>query len=612
MKKLVFVVGLVLIGLNVFSQLVVDNTITAEDAVQTILLGDGIEAFNITFNGSPDQIGSFNGQNSNIGIGNGVVLASGDVAVTVGPNDNGGATLGGGNFGATDPDLQLLIPGFGLNDAAVLEFDFVAAGDSVRFQYVWGSEEYPEFVNSSFNDVFGFFLSGPGIAGPYSLNAINIALVPGTTLPVTIDNVNAGLNNQFYVDNTGGGATATQLDAFTTVLTAEAGGLQCGETYHIKIALADAGDSAYDSAVFLEAGSFTSNDVFISAEIPNAPPNFPPLTLLEGCIDGNITIVRPSADQNDQIELIVGGTATGELDYELLPTIISFPPGVLSVTVPVVTIYDETVEETETLTVSYAFINACGDEVDVELVLDILDYNPPSIDIPEEVNLCGGQSQVVSAAPEDGFAPFVYTWSTGASTPSITVVGGGPSEIFVDLIDYCGFSAEDSFIVIIPDPLIIPENSEECLNVPIRLLPVGGAQPFTWTYDEENLNFNEETGNWSSDVIGVYLIELVDGCGEGGGFLLEIDVCDTTIPNIFSPNGDNINETFDIQGWEGFPGSRLEVFNRWGTLVYENDNYQSNWRGDDLAEGTYFYIYYRKSRNNEPDITFTGTFNIVR
>lgn len=612
MKKLLSVFGLVLWGLTTQAQLVVDNTVTPEDAVQTILLGDGIEAFNITFNGSPEQIGSFNGENSNIGIGSGVVIASGDVIVTVGPNDMGSATEGGGNFGATDPDLEQLIPGFGLNDAAVLEFDFIAAGDSVSFRYVWGSEEYPEFVNSSFNDVFGFFLSGPGISGPYSLDAVNIALVPGTTLPVTIDNVNENLNNQYYVDNTGGGATATQLDAFTTVLTAEAGGLQCGETYHIKIALADAGDTAYDSAVFLEAGSFASNDVSITATIPNAPPNFPPLTLLEGCVDGFVTIFRPTANENDEVLLVVGGTATGEDDYELLPESVVFPEGELTVDIPINTIYDELVEDTETITITYDYINSCEEEVTIEVVLNILDYNPPTIDLPDPVNLCGGASENVSAAPNDGFGPFQYNWSTGATTSSINVVGGGPDSIFVDLVDYCGFTAADSFAVVIPDPLIIPDDSEECLNVPIRLLPVGGAQPFTWTYDEENLNFNEETGNWSSDVIGDYIIELVDGCGEGGSFLLEIDVCDTKIPNIFSPNGDGINDEFYIEGWQGFPGSRLEVFNRWGTLVYENDNYQSNWKGDDLAEGTYYYIYYRKSRTGEPDQTFTGTFNIVR
>ena len=54
-----------------------------------------------------------------------------------------------------------------INDAAVLEFDFIAISDTILFDFVFASDEYLEFVNTAFNDVFGFFLSGPGINGPY-------------------------------------------------------------------------------------------------------------------------------------------------------------------------------------------------------------------------------------------------------------------------------------------------------------------------------------------------------------------------------------------------------------------------------------------------------------
>ena len=101
---------------------------------------------------------------------------------------------------------------------------------------------YEVITNSGYNDAFGFFLSGPGIAGPYANGAINIALVPGTSTPVTIDNVNSGSNSAYYQDNsTNPFGTTTVLDAFTTVLAAEAQ-IQCGQTYHIKIAIGDAGD----------------------------------------------------------------------------------------------------------------------------------------------------------------------------------------------------------------------------------------------------------------------------------------------------------------------------------------------------------------------------------
>jgi len=108
----------------------------------------------------------------------------------------------------------------------------VPTGDSLAFRFVFGSEEYPEYVNS-INDVFGFFISGPGITGPYQNNAKNIALIPATNNPVSINSVNAGSNNTWYTANHNGQHNV-QPDGFTKVLTARANVI-CGETYQIKI-----------------------------------------------------------------------------------------------------------------------------------------------------------------------------------------------------------------------------------------------------------------------------------------------------------------------------------------------------------------------------------------
>ena len=113
-------------------------------------------------------------------------------------------------------------------------------------------------MGSSFNDVFGFFLDG-----------VNIALLPGTTTPVSINNVNNGANSAFYVDNTTG-ANNVQYDGFTTVLTASALGLSAG-THTITLAIADAGDRILDSGVFIQGGSFSDTP---SASVPE------PTTLL--------------------------------------------------------------------------------------------------------------------------------------------------------------------------------------------------------------------------------------------------------------------------------------------------------------------------------------------
>ena len=281
--------------LQVNAQIVIDNTLTVEEYVQNVLLGEGVVASNITFNGGPaninvTQVASFNSTNANVGIENGIFMASGGVTLAQGPNNSSGLTVdtGLGNFNGSDPDLIAISSGFGINDWCIIEFDFVPTGDSISFNYVWGSEEYMEWVNSPFNDIFGFFLSGPGINGTFSNDAINIALVPGTSLPVTIDNVNLNNNGSYYVDN-GDGFTAPnstdefyiQFDGFTISLVAQAQ-VQCGQTYHIKLALADSGDSALDCGVFLEEGSFSSNALNIVGTVDNPPGFLPGNTVLEG------------------------------------------------------------------------------------------------------------------------------------------------------------------------------------------------------------------------------------------------------------------------------------------------------------------------------------------
>ena len=275
-------------------------------------------------------------------------LATGDVNVAVGPNNIGSNTLGGGNFGVGDPDLDLLEgTGSGTNDAVVLEFDFIPIGDTVKFNYVFGSEEYPEFVNGGFNDAFGFFLSGPGIAGPYSNNATNIALVPGTTTPVTIDNVNSGSNPSYYVDNTiNTGAQSIQFDGYTTVMTA-IGVVQCGVQYHIKIAIADVGDASYDSGVFIEGGSFSSNTVTLSS---NIDINGNDSILYEGCGTAFLDFVRDNTTDTSIYNFTITGTA-GTADYSISNNSVVFLPGQDTITLSFNALQDGLTEPLETVVI---------------------------------------------------------------------------------------------------------------------------------------------------------------------------------------------------------------------------------------------------------------------
>ena len=217
------------------------------------ILGSGITASNITYTGSALASGTFTDGASSIGIGSGIILTSGLATGAEGPNNSDSYTLSLGLGG--DAQLEGLIPGFTTYDATVLEFDFTSSGGDLFFNYVFASEEYNEYVNTSFNDVFGFFLDGT-----------NIALIPGTSTPVSINNVNGGnpfgfsaSNSEFYNNNDlsdGGPFYDIQYDGFTDVFTAMALGLTPG-THHIKLAIADAGDTVLDSGVFIQGGSFS-------------------------------------------------------------------------------------------------------------------------------------------------------------------------------------------------------------------------------------------------------------------------------------------------------------------------------------------------------------------
>ncbi len=244
--------------LHASAQLEVDTTLTPQQAVEDIFLSNGIFISNVTCNGVAANslnagVGTFQSNGSGLGIESGLILSTGEAIGAEGDILLGSTANAVTNGIQNDTDIALLVAGQSY-DGAMLEFDFIATGDSMDFVYVFGSDEYEEFVGSAFNDVFGFFVSGPGISGPFWNSAVNIALIPGTNDPVAINSVNSFVNSQYFVVNTG--QILAQYDAYTTPLHASIGGLQIGEAYHIKLAIADVSDSMLDSGVFLSGNSF--------------------------------------------------------------------------------------------------------------------------------------------------------------------------------------------------------------------------------------------------------------------------------------------------------------------------------------------------------------------
>ncbi|HSA06417.1 MAG TPA: choice-of-anchor L domain-containing protein [Candidatus Gastranaerophilales bacterium] len=233
------------------------------NALASLLGGSGITISNALATGNQAAFGVFtDGLSSGLDFNSGIILSSGNVLDAVGPNNNSATT----SYMATPGDADLsVLSGFNTNDAALLEFDFETANGNLFFNFIFASEEYNEWVDSSFNDAFGLFVDG-----------VNVALVPGTSTPtgVTINTINNVANSSYYKDN----ESATyniQYDGFTKAIQAEVQGLQAG-VHTMKFAIADASDTALDSAVFIQAGTFANEPT------PITPVPEPATSLLAG------------------------------------------------------------------------------------------------------------------------------------------------------------------------------------------------------------------------------------------------------------------------------------------------------------------------------------------
>jgi hypothetical protein len=253
MKKLLYSVLFTASALSSQAQFSVDSISDQTSAVEDLFLANGIFVNNISFIGDSAQLGWLtDGDSVSLGINEGLVLSTG-VAATVSNGNN--IPVGNWSNTLSNPDLSGLT-GFPTYDLAQLDFDFIATGDSMTFQFVFGSAEYPEWVGSNFNDIFGFFVNGPGIAGPYTNGAVNLALVPGTNTVVSINTINADTNATLYNDNSTLLIPNFFCDGYTVPMFASIGNLIVGQTYHITLAITDASDAALDSWVFLGGNSF--------------------------------------------------------------------------------------------------------------------------------------------------------------------------------------------------------------------------------------------------------------------------------------------------------------------------------------------------------------------
>jgi gliding motility-associated-like protein len=529
LKIHLYCLTLVMLFANIsYSQLIITSQNSPLPLIQKFI-GQGILVSNVVVNANASSTGIFkNVSGTNLGLDSGVVLSSGRVKSSpgvIGIDGNGttpayvttSATgaLASSTFGVPgDNDLNTLIGGSTF-DAAILEFDFVPFGDSIKFRYVFASEAYPNFACSGTkNDAVGCFIQGPG----FPVNT-NIAVVPGSNNIVNIDNVNnvsgCGLFPQFYVSNQNN--VNFTYNGHTSVFTAVAKVQPC-QSYHMKIVVADGSNDVYDSGIFLDAKSLNSFSTTITnvAQIDANGVSF----LAEGCANGKIKVRRTQASPTPLIvNLSYGGTATNGIDVQTLPATITIPANMLEAEMNVVPLADALNEGNETLTVSLT-INCGANSANYSTTIQIREYNNLPIlpnNYPDTAFICRNATQQLTAAA--GYT--TYKWNPNSTLNNVDIANpfAQPTTAYVKYICNANTAtcrARDSVQLRWKDISIISKADVLCASGIGGQIKIEAGSPLEWT---RPLEFSIDNNPYQADsnfiglTAGLHTIKIKDATG---------------------------------------------------------------------------------------------------
>ncbi len=539
------------------------------DSLISLIIGEGVSYSNVTLNNNSlgtqfASVGYFDGSNSNIGIDSGIVIST----KTIGSIQNGfqGSIPNTLNY---DDDLEQILENISLSELIntslsnliILEFDFIPISDTVSFNYVFASDEYQDNVCSPNPDVFGFFLSGPGINGPFTNNAVNIALVPDpviigsyTNTPVNINSVNSGSvgncilcqnDNCFDMDPNWSDYSnlfvnnlsqdLISVNGFTSPLSAFSIVESC-QTYHMKIAISDVSDGLNGSSLFIEQNSFSSqiSDINIDHIPSSNVPNIPDSIIYENCGVANIKFTRQLGDTSDvNISFKLSGTAQGNgIDYDIYSDSLTYQNGLWTITIIYpnneanleITTYEDNLNEgNETLKFDIdQYYEGCvpindqiisftiKDQPNLELSLtsDTAVYCPGDL-VELKAQLTGGVGEIA-----DIDTSYFYEWDHIGLNPIQPVFPHITSTYYVKATDICRNTIlQDSVTIFVPSYPELKAESEikllcEYQKEELCVVNIEGGEGnyyYQWSNGDQNI--------CTVDYPGEYSVTVSDNCG---------------------------------------------------------------------------------------------------
>lgn len=643
-----------------------DASRTPLQLIENVLINSGCTSVsNVAVSGGnftsgDTSYGYFNGNGSTFPFQEGIILSTGKIIHARGPNDfisDDGANMGW----IGDQDLNYALGISNSVNATVLEFDFVPLGNQISFDYIFSSEEYHGSATCTYSDGFAFLLKKVG-----TTDYQNLALIPGTTIPVKVTSVHPAIlggcpaQNEQYFDAFNTNEHPTNFNGQTKVLTAKSVVIP-GETYHIKLVIADEGNYRYDSAIFLKGGSFnlgislgtdrtlaTQNPVCFDETLTlNATAvgaqsyqwNFngnpivgqtastltfnPPYTTAQ---NGNYSVAitySPTCTNTSNINLDFSPQLqTNQTTYsfcdsdanqdgistvllsDITPTLFTNLPTNYQVNYYSSTTSTTPLPNAFTLTTPFQQTiyvrianNNCYNNIPV--TIKILAFTATIAD--ESTGICNNTATTLTA--DSGYAS--YLWSTGQTTPSIQVTV--PNTYTVTITNTNGCSKVKTFTVIGSEKATIQtiNINDFSGNNSAEIIATGNGD---YQYSIDGIHYQDSPIFYNLNELEYTAYVKEKNCGITTKLFYLL-----LIPQYFTPNGDGYNETWKIKNLSkrGFNQTITTIFDRYGKMLKQFNGTSYGWDGNYngkqlLADDYWFTI------SNAGKELFRGHFALIR